>query len=171
MRIKLLPVIFGVAILGTIPAIAQNAVSPQSDSTKEVPVPAATTSSTEDVALGEPLKWSLPKYPKQARRSRMQGTVVLMLNVNEQGRVSGGTVVSGDPLFAKSATDAVKKWEYVPFDVNGRTVAVTTKAVFGFSMSETGSPKVAVAFRYPTAADAGPVFKVGNGVSAPRVVG
>ena len=169
MRIKL-PAIFGLVTLGAILAVAQKAEPTQTDSKAEASLPPVTTSSTEDVALGEPLKWSPPKYPKQARKSHMQGTVVLMLKVNEDGRVSGGALVSGDPLLAKSATDAVGKWEYVPFDVNRRTVAVTTPVIFAFNFDGAGRPNVSVTFKQPLRPDLGPVLKVGDGVSAPKAI-
>ena len=169
MSIKL-PATLGVVILATVSSIAQNAVPSQPGAGTEASASPVPTSNAEDVALGEPLKWSPPKYPRQARKSHIRGTVVLMLKVNEDRRVSGGTVVSGDPLLGKSATDAVRKWEYVPFDMSGRPVAVTTSVIFAFNLDGAGRPNVSATFKQPPRPDLGPVLKVGDGVSAPKAI-
>jgi len=88
--------------------------------------------------------------------------------VDEEGYVSKALVISGDPQLVASALGAVRKWKYVPYDLNGRPVPVTTKVVFVFS--EAGNPKVSATVRPLPQADLGHVFKVGNGVTAPKPI-
>jgi TonB family protein len=168
MRIKF-PAGVGVAILAVAFSLAQNPVL-QSNSDLETPAPAAAASNTEDVALGEPLEWMPPKYPKQALRDHAQGTVVLKLSVNPEGQVSNASVISGDPEFTDAALRSSRKWKYIPYYVNGRPAEVTAKVVFAFKIGDDGRPDVRVAFKYPPKGDAGSVFKVGHGVTAPRAL-
>src|SRR5262249_34686506 len=69
-----------------------------------------------------------------------------------------------------AALGAVRKWKYVPYDLNGRPVAVTTRAAFVFSISEAGRSDVSVTVRNLPKVDFGPVFKMGSGVTPPKPV-
>jgi TonB family protein len=169
MRIGMLP-IFGAVIFTASFAITQNTGSLQTKPALEVSASQTTNSETEDVALGEPFEWAQPKYPKQALDARLQGTVVLMLSVDEEGYVSKVSAISGDPQLVDAAVGTVRKWKYVPYDMNGRSVAVTTKAAFVFSISEAGRPDVSVTIRNLPKADIGPVIKVVKGVTAPKAI-
>ena len=64
-----------------------------------------------------------PAYPQMAKERRMSGTIVIDAVIGKDGRVIGMTPVSSrDPLFTASAMEAVSKWEYVPFQVDGEVV-------------------------------------------------
>jgi TonB family protein len=140
------------------PPQATNGAAPQT----QIP------SAPQDVPLGEPLEWSLPKYPKEARKLKLQGDVGLILHVNEEGKVTESFVLGGPAELIKTVTDAVKKWSYVPYEVNGHPVPVTTKILARFSIPENRRPGVAVAFEMPTVPVLGPIYKVGPGVTAPK---
>ncbi len=45
------------------------------------------------------------------------------------------TVIDGDPLLAKSAETALKKWRYKPTMVNGEAVDVQTTIVIVFALN------------------------------------
>ena len=140
------------------PPQAVNGASP------EAQIPA----SSQDVALGEPLEWGLPKYPKQARKLNLQGDVSLILHVNEEGKVSESFVLGGPAELIRTVTDEVKKWSYVPYEVDGHPVPVTTKILVRFSLPENRSAQVAVAFEVPKDPLLGPIYKVGLGVTPPK---
>lgn len=55
-----------------------------------------------------------PRYPQLAARMRVQGTVKLNATVESDGRVSDVKVVSGKPMLAGAATQAVQDWKYEP---------------------------------------------------------
>jgi TonB family protein len=129
---------FGMVILAISFANSQNTVPFSRNTASETSASPAAISDAADVALGEPFEWALPKYPQQALRARLQGNVVLMLSVDEEGYVTEARPTSGDPQLVESALGAVRKWKYVPYDLNGRGVGVTTKVAFVFSISETG---------------------------------
>jgi len=75
-------------------------------------------------------------YPLQAAEKELQGQVWVKLQVSATGDVESVEVISGDPVLAKSAVDAAKKWKFKPFIKNGKPIAVSTKMPFNFAFSE-----------------------------------
>ena len=63
-----------------------------------------------------------PVYPAQARLLRLEGTVILAATVIEDGTVREVKVVEGSPVLAEAAMDAVKRWRYKPFELDGKPV-------------------------------------------------
>jgi len=64
-----------------------------------------------------------PAIPKQLHRS---GRVELHAIIAADGKIQSLEVVSGDPMFAQSALDAVGQWRYRPTLLNGQPVEVDT---------------------------------------------
>ena len=73
-----------------------------------------------------------PTYPKQARARKLHGTVVLEAVVNKQGKVDSLQLVSGDPVLAQAAADAVKQWRYKPYLHNGDYTEFQTRVTVDF---------------------------------------
>jgi TonB family protein len=67
-----------------------------------------------------------PAYPEEALRNRIQGTVRLHLILQKDGTVGQLEVVSGHPLLAQAALDAVRQWRYQPTLLNGNPVEIDT---------------------------------------------
>ena len=65
-----------------------------------------------------------PLYPAQARAQRMAGTVTLEMTISEDGSVRGVKQVSGSPVLAAAAAEAMRRWRYTPFMLNGKPIAV-----------------------------------------------
>jgi protein TonB len=63
-----------------------------------------------------------PRYPIESRRRRETGTVVLMVVVDEEGRVSAISVAtsSGADRLDKAALNAVRRWRWSPTMIDGR---------------------------------------------------
>jgi len=61
--------------------------------------------------------------------------VVLVTEISPAGAVESMKVVSGDPLLATPATDAVKQWKYKPFLLNRKPIAVETQVTIRFTLS------------------------------------
>lgn len=78
-----------------------------------------------------------PVYPDFARRARVQGQVVLECVIDTDGRVTDLHVVSGNPLLAEAATEAVRRWVYSPTTLNGQPIRVilTVTVTFGLAKS------------------------------------
>ena len=81
-----------------------------------------------------------PTYPELALKARVQGKVVLVITVNEEGFVSDVQVSSGHPLLNDSAIAAVKQWQYSPTLLNGEPVPVITTVTVIFAIK--GDPSV-----------------------------
>jgi protein TonB len=77
-----------------------------------------------------------PAYPTAAKEQHIEGTVVLNLDANTEGSVFRVELVSGHPMLALAAMDAVLQWEYRPFVLNGNAVPVETTVQLKFPMTE-----------------------------------
>jgi TonB family protein len=75
-----------------------------------------------------------PRYPLEARDNRIQGTVRLHVVLSTAGKVQQLEIVSGDPVLAKAALEAVRQWEYKPTLLNGEPVEVDTTVDVIFSL-------------------------------------
>jgi TonB family protein len=84
----------------------------------------------------EPIKIVKADYPWEARDKQLQGQVWVKIQVSEAGDVESAEVISGDPVLAKSAISAVKKWKFKPFIKDGRPVPISSKVPFGFAFSD-----------------------------------
>lgn len=76
-----------------------------------------------------------PDYPADARDQRIQGVVILHVIIDKEGNVSKVDLVSGHPLLAPSAIDAVKQWKYRPYLLNGMPLEVDTTVQVNFTLS------------------------------------
>lgn len=75
-----------------------------------------------------------PVYPKHARLKQLHGVVVLQAVVNKQGKVDSLQLISGDPLLAQAAADAVKQWRYKPYSRNGEAIDFQTRVTVDFEL-------------------------------------
>jgi TonB family protein len=75
-----------------------------------------------------------PVYPQAALEKNIEGTVILNLTVDTNGKVKKLGVVKGDELLRKAAIDAVTRWEYEPYEVRGRAKEVIFTVSVTFSL-------------------------------------
>jgi protein TonB len=78
------------------------------------------------------VKKVLPVYPQKARKKHVQGNVVMRAEINTNGDVTDLTVISGDPLLAPAALEAVRQWKYRPYLLNNSPVNVETQVTVAF---------------------------------------
>jgi len=76
-----------------------------------------------------------PSYPPLARQARIQGTVVLQAVIGKDGNIQNLKVVSGHPMLAPAALEAVKLWKYKPYYLNGEPVEVDTTINVNFTLA------------------------------------
>ena len=76
-----------------------------------------------------------PQYPPEAGRERIEGTVVLLAVIGKDGSVQDVQVVSGLPLLAQAATEAVNQWRYKPYLLNGVPVEIESRITINFTLS------------------------------------
>lgn len=77
-----------------------------------------------------------PVYPPLARQARIQGVVTLRAQISKTGDVVNLQLVSGHPMLAPAAIEAVKQWKYRPFLLNGEAVDVETDITVNFTLSD-----------------------------------
>ena len=75
-----------------------------------------------------------PIYPQPARIERLAGSVILDATIGEDGSIHEVKVISGPPLLADAASEAVKKWRYRPSLLDGRPVAVQERITIVFKL-------------------------------------
>ena len=75
-----------------------------------------------------------PQYPVEAMQQRIQGTVVLEVRIDPEGRIQGIRVVSGQPILADAAMAAVKLWRFKPQIVSGRPAEMQTTITLNFRL-------------------------------------
>ena len=70
------------------------------------------------------LKEVTPVYPEAARQAEVQGTVILAVKANEEGRIVDAVVLRSIPLLDQAALDAVKQWVYEPKIIDGKAAPI-----------------------------------------------
>lgn len=76
-----------------------------------------------------------PNYPPLARQARIQGSVVLQAVISKDGAIENLRLMSGHPMLAPAAIDAVKQWRYKPYILNGEPVEVETQITVNFTLA------------------------------------
>jgi protein TonB len=90
---------------------------------------------SQGVSQGLLIRKVQPVYPALARQARIQGVVVLQAQISKEGNIENLTLVSGHPMLAPAAFDAVKQWKYRPYLLNGEPVEVETQVQVNFTLS------------------------------------
>jgi len=76
-----------------------------------------------------------PQYPENALKHRVQGRVVIGAVVDKHGDVEDASLVSGHPMLAPAAIEAVKQWKYRPYLLNGQPVKIETRINVVFQLN------------------------------------
>lgn len=90
---------------------------------------------SQGVSTGLLVRKVNPTYPPLARQARIQGTVVLHAVISKDGSIENLQLVSGHPMLAPAAIEAVKQWKYKPYLLNGEPVEVDTEVQVNFTLS------------------------------------
>ena len=87
-------------------------------------------------------------YPKEAKEAGVTGDVKLAITIGKDGLVTNVKVLSGHPLLAQAAEDAVRQWVYKPTLLNGQPVETESSVMIHFVGDGTPAP--------PSASPSGP---------------
>ena len=112
------------------------AAQPQSASSAQSPASSAPGAQPE-VNISSRIT-NPPAYPADALQEGKEGTVVLVVDINAQGAVTGAKVArsSGDVRLDQAALSAVPKWKFNPAMENGKPVAGQVRVPVEFAMHE-----------------------------------
>ncbi len=75
-----------------------------------------------------------PHYPPEALATHRSGKVVLEVQVTEEGSVSDIRTLSGDPVLAAAAADAVRNWRYQPYRRHDHPAQFQTDVTLSFAL-------------------------------------
>ena len=89
---------------------------------------------SQGVMQGLILEKHAPEYPSDARKAHIEGTVLLGAEVGKNGSICDLALISGHPLLAPAAIDAVRQWKYRPYLLNGQPVEVETQIQVNFTL-------------------------------------
>jgi len=73
-----------------------------------------------------------PVYPVLGRQARIGGAVVIDAVIDEQGNVVEMQTVSGQPLLAIAAMEALRHWKYEPTTLGGEAIPVRLLVTIAF---------------------------------------
>ncbi len=76
-----------------------------------------------------------PIYPRLAQINRIQGTVQLNAIITSRGTLEELRVLSGPPMLAQAALEAVQQWKFRPYILNGKPIEVQTEVIVRFSLN------------------------------------
>ncbi|OLE56883.1 MAG: energy transducer TonB [Chloroflexi bacterium 13_1_20CM_2_59_7] len=90
---------------------------------------------SQGVTQGLLIRKIQPTYPPLARQARIQGSVLLQAEISREGTIENLRLISGHPMLAPAAIEAVKQWRYKPYILNGEPVEVETQITVNFTLS------------------------------------
>jgi periplasmic protein TonB len=90
---------------------------------------------SQGVTEGRLIQKTEPPYPPLARSARVHGEVLLTAVISKTGEIQNLVLVSGHPLLVPAALEAVRKWRYRPYLLNGEPVEVETTIRVNFELS------------------------------------
>jgi len=90
---------------------------------------------SQGVSQGLLVRKVQPNYPPLARQARIQGSVLLQAEISKDGSIENLRLISGHPMLAPAAIEAVKQWKYKPYFLNGEPVEVETQITVNFTLS------------------------------------
>jgi protein TonB len=90
---------------------------------------------SQGVTQGLLIRKIQPNYPPLARQARIQGSVLLQAEISKDGSIENLHLISGHPMLAPAAIEAVKQWKYKPYILNGEPVEVETQITVNFTLS------------------------------------
>jgi TonB family protein len=102
-------------------------------STPTKPGPNTVVRVSQKVAQALLIKRVEPQYPEAALREHALGDAVLTARIDKNGDVESVNVVSGDPMLAPAAAEAVKQWKYKPYLLAGEPAKIETQITVTFS--------------------------------------
>jgi TonB family protein len=89
--------------------------------------------STDTVqVVSQPVK---PSYPLLARQMKVEGSVILQALIGRDGLIQDLHVVSGPPILASAAEEAVKQWHFKPHYQGADPVETQARITVNFTIS------------------------------------
>jgi protein TonB len=97
--------------------------------------PAAPIAVGSGVQMAKLVRKVIPVYPPLARSVRISGVVRLIGIIGKDGAIRNLQLVSGHPMPAQAALEAVRHWIYKPTLLNGNPVEVMAPIEVSFTLA------------------------------------
>ena len=88
-----------------------------------------------NVTVGEAINKVQPVYPPIARAAHATGEVVVMVIIDEEGKVIAAQAVSGHPLLQAASVKAARESTFNPTRIDGKPVKVTGTIAYNFLLN------------------------------------
>lgn len=112
-----------------------DAKDPALNPTTDAKVTADDAVSRSPTAQSHPVDKVAPFYPLAAKSTHTTGSVLLDILIGADGKVRDVVVLgSSSPFLSRAAKDAVGKWQYSPYVVEGEAQEVSTRVKVIFAM-------------------------------------
>jgi len=82
----------------------------------------------------KPLDITRPQYPAEARARKIEGTVVVELLIDTEGRVARSRVIQSVPGLDEAALACVQTWRFAPAVKHGQRVPTIAHAPIAFRL-------------------------------------
>ena len=126
----------GLTTCGSALALGMHVNAASTSDNSNASKPPKQLSVSTDVMAGNLLNKVLPVYPAEAKKAKIQGTVVLDAVIGKDGKVENLRVLSGPNQLQRSALDAVRQWTYKPYLLNGDPIEVKTTVNVVYSLGK-----------------------------------
>jgi protein TonB len=104
-----------------------------SSASSSLPKPSlATARVSQGVSQGLLIKRVQPIYPQAALAMHAHGAVQIEATIDKEGNVTNLKVLSGDPILAHAALEAVREWRYKPYYLDAKPVEIQTQITVNF---------------------------------------
>lgn len=77
-------------------------------------------------------KMAIPTYPAMAKNMRIEGQVIVEVELDEEGNVTSAKTVSGHSMLRNSAEEAAKRSKFKPAMIGGKPAKATGQIVYNF---------------------------------------
>ena len=115
------------------PIVPRAPMAPSPPATLKRPLRIRVSQQVSDSLL---LRKIQPVYPDDARKNHIEGLVVMRGLISPSGDIKELTFISGHPSLASAAMEAVKQWQYKPYELGGQRVEVETQITVLFQLSK-----------------------------------
>ena len=90
----------------------------------------------DGVAVGMLIHKVDPEYPKEAKKARISGIVILKATISKTGEISDLRVECGPEMLRESSLKAVREWKYRPYLLRGEPIEVQTTIKVIFALGD-----------------------------------
>ena len=126
----------GLATCGSALALGMHVNAASTSDTSDASKPPKQLSVSSDVMAENLLNKVMPVYPADAKKARIQGTVVLGVLIGKDGNILNFKVLSGPSQLQQSSLDAVRQWTYKPYLLNGDPIEVKSTVNVVYSLGK-----------------------------------